>query len=209
MAALAVFSSPLQHSVQLFKSGDIVNYNTLPNVFAGLNCLSWSFYGLILKNWYIIPVNAFGMTISLFIFMMTIGPIYSAQLGKKQLLYTILWLVFNIALLVILFSICVISISNEHTKQLIMGYSSIFYLVVFYASPLQLLFKVIQNKDASHLFFPLIVTCFVNSIAWTFYGIAIDDLFLALPNGFGILVSIVQMVLYIKYKPSHFIEVQE
>ena len=199
VTALALFCSPVLHSYKIFRNNTIGSYNTLPNVFAALNCLSWVLYGVIQLNWYLITVNAVGLVLSLFNFMMTLGPLYSTGNYNNYLLYVISWLCANITAQLFIFCSCVLVVTGD-AKQLVMGYTCIFYLLIFYASPLQLLFQVIKEKDARHFYMPFILTCLANSVAWAFYGFAISDNFVAIPNSFGILVSLVQLLLSIMYK---------
>eukprot|EP00835_Amoeboradix_gromovi_P006538 NODE_789_length_4227_cov_0.325824.p2 type:complete len:241 gc:universal NODE_789_length_4227_cov_0.325824:2015-1293(-) len=200
IAALALFFSPTVHSYKIFKSEELNGYNTLPNIFCALNCFSWSLYGIVQLNWYLIATNVLGFSLSIFNFLMTVGPIYKQSDENKILINSSIWLVSNMALLLYICSFCIISIQNVDTKQALMGWTCIFYLLIFYASPLQLLLRVMKERDSKYFYIPFVVTCLINATTWTIYGLAINDMFVALPNGFGILVALIQLLLCITFR---------
>jgi len=67
--------------------------------------------------------------------------------------------------------------------------------IIYWASPCSNLIGVIQSRDASSLFLPMLIANLGCATCWFFYGIIVlDDIFIYLPNMFGIVFSIAGIV---------------
>jgi uncharacterized protein with PQ loop repeat len=65
--------------------------------------------------------------------------------------------------------------------------------ILYYASPLASLFTVLQKRDSSSIYLPLVCVNFINASMWTGYGaFAKGDINIALPNGLGMILAIIQ-----------------
>eukprot|EP00834_Sanchytrium_tribonematis_P006441 NODE_473_length_7005_cov_0.742977.p4 type:complete len:245 gc:universal NODE_473_length_7005_cov_0.742977:2649-1915(-) len=203
ITSIILFLSPVLHSNRIFHTNSLNDYNPFPNMFGTLNCISWVFYGIVTRNWYLLAVNIFGCCLCLFNVLMTIGPYYHSTApmkdrGMRNLYLSILWFITNLFVQLLLFAVAVLNLEQK-PKELLLGYSCIFYLLVFYASPLQVLSRVVTERNSRHFFLPFSLTCFVNGICWSFYGFAISDYFVALPNAFGAVMAIIQIGLIFRF----------
>mmetsp|Transcript_31050 Transcript_31050/g.75040 ORF Transcript_31050/g.75040 Transcript_31050/m.75040 type:complete len:395 (-) Transcript_31050:265-1449(-) len=91
---------------------------------------------------------------------------------------------------------------DDETKQLIVGTVVNMNLVFFYGSPLSTIFAVIREKNSASIHIPTMVTNTLNGTFWFIYGMAILDFFVAVPNGLGTLLGVVQIVLCATF-PRH------
>ncbi|TPX66121.1 hypothetical protein CcCBS67573_g07918 [Chytriomyces confervae] len=62
---------------------------------------------------------------------------------------------------------------------------------------------IIKLKDSSSFQFPLALATVVNSILWTSYGFALSNWYIIVPNGLGVVFSVLQVALIFVYpKPA-------
>ena len=91
---------------------------------------------------------------------------------------------------------------SEETKQLIVGTVVNMNLVFFYGAPLSTIFTVVRQKDSASIHIPTMVMNTLNGTFWFVYGMAILDFFVAVPNGLGTLLGVIQIVLCVTF-PRH------
>jgi len=81
----------------------------------------------------------------------------------------------------------------------LLGHLAIVIFVVFTASPLQAAPEIYKTQDSSSMNLPLSVTLLVNCCCWLSFSIAIDDIFIMIPEAFGVLVALIQIGICLKY----------
>ena len=75
--------------------------------------------------------------------------------------------------------------------------------IIVYVQPMQILYKVIKEKN--YVFIP-IYNCYLSflySVCWLVYGIFITDFYVVFPYAVGIILSLVQIVVYLNYKKKY------
>jgi solute carrier family 50 protein (sugar transporter) len=65
-----------------------------------------------------------------------------------------------------------------------------------FASPLTAVLSIWNNQDPSPISLPLSILSLLCSVSWSIYGVVIDNLNVILPNLFGVITSILQLVLW-------------
>jgi solute carrier family 50 (sugar transporter) len=81
------------------------------------------------------------------------------------------------------------------TREYIVGITVNLNLVIFYASPLFVIWTVLQQRNSISIHIPTMVTNTLNGSFWAAYGIAILDPFIAVPNGLGASLGGIQILL--------------
>lgn len=76
--------------------------------------------------------------------------------------------------------------------------SCIIYIYFYY-----IIYRVVKEKNYMLIGFNRITIYFVNSIIWIFYGIVTNDFYVILPNSMGTLLSLIQVIIYIKYESKY------
>ena len=75
--------------------------------------------------------------------------------------------------------------------------------IVVYISPIQILYKVLKEKNYNLIqIYPGYVYLFA-CISWVVYGIYVTDFFVVFPNTIGIILYLIQIFIYINYKKKY------
>lgn len=87
------------------------------------------------------------------------------------------------------------SVFSDKTKELIVGITVNLNLVVFYASPLTVIFKVLGSRSSASIHIPTMIGITLCGSFWAAYGVTVLDAFLAVPNALGALLGFIQIFL--------------
>ncbi|CAH9117042.1 unnamed protein product [Cuscuta europaea] len=88
------------------------------------------------------------------------------------------------------------------TRSAIVGGIAALASIVMYASPLASMKLVITTKSVEYMPLSLSVCSLVNSLCWSLYALMRMEIFILAPNGIGVLLGLLQIVLYAKYYKS-------
>jgi uncharacterized protein with PQ loop repeat len=69
------------------------------------------------------------------------------------------------------------------------------------SAPLAGFLGILRTRDASSIYFPLALATLTNSTLWLSYGIAIRDVYISLPNVFGVILACAQIGLKVAFTP--------
>ncbi|EGG16587.1 hypothetical protein DFA_09134 [Cavenderia fasciculata] len=79
--------SPIKQFIEIDKKRDVGKMNILPIIFLSANSMMWIIYGMVTKRLSILPVNTFGLLITLyfvFVFYGATPDVYAYQVIKKR-----------------------------------------------------------------------------------------------------------------------------
>ena len=195
LTSTAIFLSPWQPVHDALKTRALRNHNVIPYAMMLNNALVWIIYSLLLRNNYIFSTNLLGWLLSLYYFVQMFS--LAMHLGQHSDIQWMLRLLLSGQGLIMLGSYAAfIATDNSQPllQQNILGTTAIILLILFYSSPLTTLYHVIKSKDASSFNYPFSLTCLINALLWTIYGLSIQDIFVYGPNAIGIIVSAVQIL---------------
>eukprot|EP01041_Mallomonas_annulata_P000124 gene124-188_t len=201
--ANVMFATPLMAVLEARKKQDLSALNPLPWCIIAINCFGWSMYGCLMGDYFVFWSNFPAIALSLFfclsaLRLLTIrgdkGDADSVRIMEGLLIGgTAFWGVISM--------VAGISLSNQHeTAAKLVGYSSCIATVIYYAAPLSTIKTVIQTRDSSSLFLPMILTNQVNATLWVIYGLAMSDPIIWAPNLLGFFFAIFQICICLFYK---------
>ena len=86
---------------------------------------------------------------------------------------------------------------DDDTRQMFLGLVVNCNLIFFYGAPLSIIRQVLTTQSSRWLHGPTMLRNTANGVFWAAYGIAVLDPYVALPNGLGALLGVVQMILWV------------
>ena len=92
---------------------------------------------------------------------------------------------------------------DASTRTLIVGMAATGNLFFFYGAPLSKIAAVVESKSSKLIHVPTMIASLVNGTLWCVYGVAVSDNFIAVPNGFGAALGLVQLVLCLVFPRHH------
>eukprot|EP00565_Helicotheca_tamesis_P007395 CAMPEP_0185727910 /NCGR_PEP_ID=MMETSP1171-20130828/3451_1 /TAXON_ID=374046 /ORGANISM="Helicotheca tamensis, Strain CCMP826" /LENGTH=267 /DNA_ID=CAMNT_0028396555 /DNA_START=237 /DNA_END=1040 /DNA_ORIENTATION=- len=112
------------------------------------------------------------------------------------------WLLVVVSWLILLSVIGLDSSLTHEIRKDIVGIAANVNLVVFFAAPLSTIVTVLKTADSSSIHVRTMVLNTLNCVFWFAYSLAVRDIFIALPNGLGLLFGLIQVVLYVIFPRS-------
>ncbi|PNH08837.1 Sugar transporter SWEET1 [Tetrabaena socialis] len=79
------------------------------------------------------------------------------------------------------------------------GTSAVVVLMGYYVVPLSTMLDIVRSRNAASIYPPLAAAAIANGTLWAVYGFAIGDINLWLPNLFGTIIGVVQLLLRMVY----------
>ncbi|XP_068638548.1 bidirectional sugar transporter SWEET6b-like [Aristolochia californica] len=192
--SFGLFLSPSPTFYQIYKKKDTEKFKADPYLATILNCALWIFYGLPIvhpNSILVVTTNGIG-----FVLEAVFLTIYFTFANKKQRWRMIVILLIEIVFIAVVV-IIVLTVAHTHKQRSsIVGILCLIFNCAMYASPLTIMKTVIKTKSVKYMPFYLSLTNFLNGICWTIYGLIYFDPFLVIPNGSGVILGAIQLILY-------------
>ena len=174
-----------------------LNFEDTPGIFVTtcyVNCFIWYLYGDMIFSDQIKYSNCVAAGISLLLMI-----VYLAYELKKYLVDTILNALILITGTWAAYRALTIIVDDDRT----VGKICICTCVIVYLTPIQILYKVIKEKN--YIIIPFYPACIylLASIAWITYGVMITDFYVVCPFVMGVIISLVQIIVYLNFKRKY------
>jgi solute carrier family 50 protein (sugar transporter) len=210
LVANALFFSPLKPVLAARHGHGSFSSAAPPLVFAAMhaNTLAWLVYAFLRRDPYILASNLFGALVSQFMLLATVqaggggggggsSPSSSAaaEAGARAALF------FTALLIAAGAGVAFSGISLDAASKA-WGWVTVSVLLVFYASPLSALARVLRSRNSSSLQLPFAAMNAANGALWAAYGLAVHDAFVWAPNVVGCIFGLLQVALCVVYPPT-------
>lgn len=196
----ALYFSALPAVLAARKSGNLGPFNPLPSTIMVLSVFGWLCYGLAVSNPWIVASNLPGAAAVLATFVVMLP-----LMGKDHEAMTSVQttLVGGAMATLCLWTYLVFSHTASAARATLIGYFASAIFVVLAASPLSTIRTVVATRCADSIYAPLTAAQCANTLLWTIYGVmAAKDLFVYGPNGIGLCLGIIQLILKAIYRSS-------
>eukprot|EP00286_Rhodomonas_abbreviata_P019419 CAMPEP_0181300310 /NCGR_PEP_ID=MMETSP1101-20121128/6820_1 /TAXON_ID=46948 /ORGANISM="Rhodomonas abbreviata, Strain Caron Lab Isolate" /LENGTH=222 /DNA_ID=CAMNT_0023405535 /DNA_START=322 /DNA_END=987 /DNA_ORIENTATION=+ len=195
ISTLLQYLSPYPVVLRILKLRSTGDYSYVPYLFTFWNAWLTTFYGIIVKNAFMLFVNSFGVVTSA-AFMIIFVRHYPRKLHLRMIIF------FGS---VIISALCYQAAAlDPATGRYFLGSIQLAASVACYISPLATIGVVFRKRSAESLPFLLLLMNLCSSFAWFLYGVLLSDEFLQVPNFIGFLLSIVQLSIYAIFPPPRF-----
>lgn len=196
LLAFVLFVSPIPTFRRIIRSKSTEQFSGQPYIYSLLNCLICLWYGLPIVSPGIIHIATVNSVGAVFQLTYIIIFIVYAEKNKKVNMLGLLVAVFAVFAIIVFISL---RFFESSSRQLFVGYISVFSLISMFASPLFIINLVIRTKSVEYMPFYLSLSTFLMSVSFFVYGMLKHDPFITVPNGIGAILGIVQLVLYLYY----------
>ncbi|CAA0832383.1 Bidirectional sugar transporter SWEET2 [Striga hermonthica] len=196
LLAFVLFVSPIPTFRRIIRSRSTEEFSGLPYIYALLNCLICLWYGMPIVSSGIILIATVNSVGAIFQLIYIIIFIIYANRKRKMKMLGLLLAVFSVFAIIAFVSI---RFFEPPSRQLFVGYLSVFSLISMFASPLFIINLVIRTKSVEYMPFYLSLATFLMSVSFFVYGLFKQDPFISVPNGIGAILGIIQLVLYLCY----------
>mmetsp|Transcript_21049 Transcript_21049/g.31777 ORF Transcript_21049/g.31777 Transcript_21049/m.31777 type:complete len:317 (+) Transcript_21049:33-983(+) len=95
---------------------------------------------------------------------------------------------------------------SANTQELIVGIATNINFLFFYGGPLSTIFTVLKTRNTATIHTWTMITNTANGAFWTAYGIAVQNFVIAVPNGIGVVLGLVQVALFVLFPRKAVVE---
>ena len=174
-----------------------INFEDSPGFFNSIsycNCFLWWLYGDLSFSDTVKATNFIALLICLFGML-----IYIFYERKKYLLDSILNFLLIIMVSWSVFKYLIIEVDDPRVAGKLCFCTSIVVFSYFIYN----IYKVIIDKNYALIKFTNITIYLINSMIWVCNGLSIKDFYIIIPNCLGVLISLVQIIVYLKYQSKY------
>eukprot|EP01024_Parvocaulis_polyphysoides_P008037 TRINITY_DN12360_c0_g6_i1.p1 TRINITY_DN12360_c0_g6~~TRINITY_DN12360_c0_g6_i1.p1 ORF type:complete len:239 (-),score=21.29 TRINITY_DN12360_c0_g6_i1:83-799(-) len=185
--------SPLPAVLEVRKRQKLGELNPLPYPVIVANCVSWSMYAVVTKDFFLILANIPAIIIGIFLTQTCV--VYASQNVRDIMMGTLVFFPTIYILYIFVLTACNASIQ---TVRFAIGLCDNIALIIYFAAPLSTFFYVIKRRDSSSLHLPQIFMNFTNSCLWFIYGFfGLNDPLIWIVNVVGVVLSVIALFLRI------------
>ncbi|GLT83824.1 hypothetical protein SLE2022_020930 [Rubroshorea leprosula] len=188
--------APIPTFYRIWKKKLTEGFQSLPYLATLFCAMLWIYYASLKSGVFLlITINSFGCLIeTIYIaFYITYAP-KKAGISTLRLLVLLNFVGFSIIFLLSHF------LAKGSTRLQVLGWNCMIFNLPMYVAPLSIMRLVIRTNSVEFMPFYLSLFLTVNAIAWSFYGIFLKDLYIAIPNILGFIFAFLQLVLYGIYR---------
>ena len=137
-------------------------------------------------------LNAVGTGLELFyvLFFMWHAGLLSTARGRQYTMGLV-------GVLVLIVIVALAAIFDQSRPSTTLGVAAVVFTVIMFVSPLGVVPAVLRTRSVEFMPWPITATHGFNASIWLTYGILRGDVYYIVPNGIGVLLFILQVVVYI------------
>ncbi|CAB3409473.1 unnamed protein product [Caenorhabditis bovis] len=184
---IALFFCGIPICLTIHRQGGIGEISDVPFLMGLVGGSFWLRYGLLKLDYTMIIVNLVGVAcfaIYCLFYLYYSWPTKSFAIKLGLVYATIIAMIVWIAI---------------HPNLSLLGVVCMTFNILNFGAPLAGLGVVLKNREVSTLPFPMCVANFLVSSQWCFYGYLVNDIFIVIPNGIGVLLAVLQLSLFIVF----------
>ncbi|KAL2556717.1 Bidirectional sugar transporter SWEET10 [Forsythia ovata] len=196
IVSFLVYMAPVPTFYRICKRKSTEGFQSIPYSVALFSAMLYLYYAFLKKNVImLITINSVGCVFE--VVFLSIFMVYATN--QSKIFTTKLIILFNIGTLGLIIG-STYFLSEGHKRVTIVGWICSAFSISVFAAPLSIMRQVIRTKSVEYMPLPLSFFLTICAIVWFFYGLLINDFYIAAPNVVGFFLGIAQMVLYGIYK---------
>ncbi|OWY91164.1 hypothetical protein PHMEG_00040374 [Phytophthora megakarya] len=198
--------APFPDFWRIYKTRSTGSVSVLPALLIFCNCYTWVMYARLVNS---IPPLFVTYAIGMLASISFCGIYYhwTHDHARMHKLYSLVF--YTLAGYTFYYSLGTSGASNQSDDAVrnTLGILSGLVNLALYASPLETIKLIIEQRDASTIPIIISVIFLVNSAIWVLHSVAEGDMLVLVPNALGFALCIVQVVLYVLYYPRRTSEI--
>eukprot|EP00884_Botryococcus_braunii_P015210 jgi/Botrbrau1/2372/Bobra.0395s0006.2 len=184
----AMYGAPLRQIQRVRAENKLGDVNAIPFPVTVATTSTWLVYSLLIRNMWIFGSNFPGLVMNVF-FMLSVYPVCDVKTRD-----TINVLVAGTAtFLSVMGGVTVFASLSASQAKLLWGLGANVLTISFFASPLSEVGEVLRTRSSAKLYLPQSAAIVANTTLWVAYGLAIEDLFVWVPNALGLVLGLAQV----------------
>ncbi|KAJ7959292.1 Bidirectional sugar transporter SWEET [Quillaja saponaria] len=199
-ASLLLYAAPILTFPRVIGKKSTEEFSCVPYIVALLSCLLYTWYGLPIvssrwENLLLVTTTGIGT-----LFELSFILIYVWFASAKAKVKVAMGVIPVILLFCTTAVVSVFAFHDHHHRKIFVGSIALVASAAMYGSPLVSVKKVMTTRSVEYMPFYLSISSFLSSSLWMVYGLLKHDLFIASPSIVGFPLTILQLVLYFKYR---------
>jgi len=197
--SFCLFLSPLKTFVKIVQEKTTSEFSSLPYQMTFFNCTLWILYtnyeGSLLSA---LITNCVGIVIE--VIYLTIFVYFSSN--RKRFAIQMLSGAVVVGVVMAVISVPKLNVavtSEQNVPAFTLGLLATFFNILMYGAPLSVIATVIKTRSVEYMPFLLSFFTLINSSMWLTYGVYVGDIWVSTPNACGVILGIIQLVIYAVY----------
>ncbi|XP_058972874.2 sugar transporter SWEET1 isoform X1 [Pocillopora verrucosa] len=187
-----LLSTGIQVCLKIKQQGSTKNITFFPFWSTCLSSILWTKYGILVDDTPIYTIGILGMiTQSAYLLFY-----YINTRDKKLLIQRLMYSFFGVCSLLTYVKYYT---ADFDTAVFHLGFIASGFTVAVYGSPLASVANVIRHKSTEFMTFSMCLGNFVVALLWAIYGQLVQDNFILVPNGTGVMLGSLQLLLFVFY----------
>lgn len=192
LSQFGLLSTGIQVCLKIKQQRSTKNITFFPFLTSCLSSILWTKYGILTDDVPLCSVGIIGM-----ILQSTYLLFYYLNTRDKK------WL--SRRLMVSFLGVCSLLTYIKYytedydTAVYHLGFIASGFTIVVYGSPLISVVNVIKHRSTEFMTFSMCMATFIVSLLWTIYGHLVQDNFILIPNGIGVILGSMQLLLFVLY----------
>ncbi|XP_055330177.1 sugar transporter SWEET1-like [Paramacrobiotus metropolitanus] len=195
VTTIGQFLSGIPSCRKIVRNGTTGELSGLPFVASMFSCAMWTHYGLLKGDTPLILVNSVGLAMQI-VYIIVFWRYAVSKTSVNQQIVT------SVGSVLIIVASTRLLTDNSEEAVLYQGLICCLATCFFCAAPLATLAHVLRTRNTESLPFIWILMTFLVCSEWLLYGYLIQDVFVQFPNFVGMLLSGIQLSLFLFF-PSH------
>jgi len=193
LLSAVLFVSPMTRVQQIKAEQSTGELTSFPYFSMTINCVLWSFYGMLTSNVNLFCINFFGLCCATYYLKV----FYDYTKEKDSLLKLVCGGIIFVGVVLLW---AVFLAPDPESSRFVLGLVGSGVCIIMFGSPLSTMRTVILNKNTASMHFGLSLCGTACSLCWFLLGFfQLDDKFVWGPNSVAFVLSCIQMLLFVVY----------
>lgn len=193
ITTISLFFCGIPICMQIYRRGSTHEISGFPFLMGFLGGTFWLRYGLLKSDLTMVTVNVVGVA------LMSLYLLFYLYFSRPRTNFLLQLIVVCATVLGMLFLVHIYALASLNA----LGFVCMTFNILNFGAPLAGLRVVLRNRNCSTLPLPLCIANLLVSSQWCLYGFLVNDIFIIIPNGAGMVLALIQIALFMIFPRKH------